>query len=158
MTRIEAEHKPIKKSSPAAGAFDEKPVHGRRQPCHLDDIAQLRRTLGRCAIQMHHTFFAVRGRRHQTGTDLVSFSVALHGCGNGPKCRGGDSKGGFANVVGVSRPSQSPARGEQRNRIEHIGFSRAIGTRQNDGPTGEGDFCRGVRAKIRQRKAGDGKP
>ena len=61
MAGIEAQHQPVEESPPSARAFDEQPVHRRRQPHHLHDVAQIGGALRRRAVQAHLTAFAAIG-------------------------------------------------------------------------------------------------
>jgi hypothetical protein len=82
MRRIEPEHEPVEKPPPAARAFDEQPVHLRRQPQHAQAFAERRLAAGRLAVDADDAALATL--RLAPGADPDRPSACHDGRRHGP--------------------------------------------------------------------------
>ncbi len=139
---LERQHQPIQKAAARAGAFAEQPVHRRGQPADRQPFTQPhRRHIG--AVDLDHAAIGALGpdagakdhRSVQFGADREA-AVAMPGRNFG--------EGGAA---------QPAARGEQRQRLEHVGLARAVLANQQVEPGGPVEPGGAVVAKI-----GEGDP
>src|SRR5437868_5406462 len=113
MLRIEPQHEAVEKAPPAARAFDEEPVHLRRQPQDAQPFAERRLAACRLAIDADNAAFATIGLAPGADADIPP---AGHNCRrDGPAQM--VTLGGPIATVDLAQPGipQAAARGQKRD-------------------------------------------
>ncbi len=149
MARLEAQHQPVEEAPPPARAFDEKAIHGRGQPDHLHDVAQIGGAACFHAVQPHMAFLAAIRPQRQSRTNFMLGAAARHRRRHRPQ-RGIGSHRPLADMLGQFRPAQAAARRQQGDRIQDVGLAGAVRSRQHHRRARQRQRAGRIGAKIAQ--------
>ncbi len=120
MVRVDRQHEAVEEPPPLARRTREQRIHRRRQPDDPDVVAEGARGGDRRPIDAVLPLAAAFGRG-PTAAELARLAALLH------FDRNGEAAGAaHARAFGKLRPSQAPARGEQRQGLEEIGLAGAV--------------------------------
>ena len=140
---VEREHEPVEEAPPRPGAFGEQAVLRGGQPDERQPFPK-RRCARRRAIDSDDTAF---GLCHKGAS--AEFDIAQ------PRTHAKPARTAVPRHLSQGTAAKAATRGQQRNRLEHIGLARPIVAGQHDEPGLRRDQGVGVGPEIGQREAGN---
>ena len=121
MLGIDRQHEPVEKTAAVAGGSAEQCVEIRRQPDDAQIFGESRWRRDACAVDPADPHRPTVRRTLEAGSETMIAERGVERDGN--RKRTGSR---LARHVGEFRPTQPPARHEQRQRFEQIGLARPV--------------------------------
>ena len=149
---IDREHQPVEEAPPLRARPGEQLIHGRHQPHHAQMIGKGRGGRHRLAIDaaLAGPHFGLAQRPLDPGTERGEPERTLDFRRDRPGAVAFRERQVFER-----RPAQAAARRQQRDRLEQIGFSRAVRAQQHRRPAVGRNLRGAIAAEIAQHQAAD---